>query len=103
LRLDKETAAFDPWHLEGRALQEQDFAAYCNALTHFRSFRAVEKRMDGIRDARRAEKAAEKEAEKRLACPKAKDYKGSRLTKCFEDGSQCEACKQIYENRAQKA
>jgi hypothetical protein len=103
LRLDKETAQFDPWHLEGRALQEQDFAAYCNALTHFRSFRAVEKRMDGIRDARRAEKAAEKESAKRAACPKSMTYKGVRKTACFPDGSQWEACKQIYENRAQKA
>ena len=99
LRLDKETAAFDPWHLEWRALQEQDYQAYCNALAHYRSFRAVEKRMDGIRDARRAEKAEMKEAAKRAACPKSATYKGARMTTCFEDGTQCEACSKIYLDR----
>ena len=99
LRLDKETAAFDPWHLEGRALQEQDYQAYVNALNHYRSFRAVEKRMDGIRDARRAEKAAEKESAKRARCPKSATYKGARKTTCFEDGTQCEACAKIFQER----
>lgn len=101
LRLDKETAAFDPWHLEGRALQEQDYQAYLNALAHYRSFRDVEKRMDGIREARREQKAAEKESAKRMECPKAKDYKGKRLTACFPDGSQCAACAKIYVDKHQ--
>lgn len=99
LRLDKETAAFDPWHLEGRALQEQDYAAYLNALAHYRTFRAVEKRMDGIRDWRQEEKRKAKEAAKRLRCPKADEYKGVKLSKCFSDGTQCEACQKIYVDR----
>ena len=101
LRLDKETAAFEPWHLEGRELQEQDFKAYCNALAHYRSFRDVQKRMDGIRDGRREAARALKETAKRLRCPKADEYKGSRMTKCFEDGTQCEACAKIYVDRRQ--
>jgi hypothetical protein len=100
LRLDKETAAFEPWHLEGRDLQKQDFAAYLDALACFRSGRAVEARMNTIREVRRAAereiKKAAKEAAHRKECPKAADYKGSRLTKCFEDGTQCEACRAKY-------
>jgi hypothetical protein len=35
------------------------------------------------------------EADK-VRCPKADDYKGSRMTKCLPDGSQCAACAQLY-------
>lgn len=96
LRLDKENADFEAWHLEGRELQEQDFAAYLDALACYRSTNAVQARMDAVRDARReverAQKAAAKEAAHRLACPKSKTYKGARLTQCFEDGTQCAEC-----------
>jgi hypothetical protein len=107
LRLDKETAAFEPWHLEGRELQEQDFKAYCDALYCFRSSRAVEARMNVIRDQRRAvereQKKAAKEAKHREACPKSKDYKGARKTECFEDGTQCEACAKKYQEAHEKS
>ena len=101
LRLDKETAAFEPWHLEGRELQTQDFNAYVDALHCYRSSRAVEARMNTLRSERRAAekeiKKAAKDAAHRVECPKAKDYKGKRLTTCLPDGTQCIACKQIWE------
>lgn len=100
LRLDKETAEFEPWHLEGRELQDQDFHAYVDALHCYRSSKAVEQRMnvlrDGRREAERAARRAEKEAAMRVECPKARDYKGARKTKCFDDGTQCAACAKIY-------
>jgi hypothetical protein len=101
LMLDKETADFEAFHLEGRALQEQDLAAYLDALRCYRSHKAVQGRMDAVidarRDAERARKAAAKEAAHRIRCPKADTYKGKRLTSCMPDGTQCIACKQIWE------
>ncbi len=103
LMLDKLTAEFEAWHLEGRELQEQDSNAYLDALQCYRSHKAVQARMDAVRDTRRdAEKAAAeivKDAARRIECPRAKDYKGARKTKCFDDGSQCLACKKKFEEK----
>jgi hypothetical protein len=100
LRLDKETAEFEPWHLEGRELQKQDADAYLAALQCYRTSKAVEERMNTVRSQRReAEKIvrdAEKEAAHRIACPKSEEYKGARKTKCFTDGTQCAACSTKY-------
>lgn len=38
-------------------------------------------------------------AQDRVACPKSQGYKGVRLTKCLPDGSQCEACKKIWDEK----
>jgi hypothetical protein len=107
LMLDKTTADFEAWHLEGPELQEQDSRAYLDALRCYRSHKAVQARMDAVYDARRAEekaiKAAEKEAAHRIRCPKADEYKGSRMTKCFDDGTQCAACSKIYLDRHEKS
>ena len=103
IRLGKEDAEFDPWHVEGRESFEQDWRGYYNALQLFISVHEVEDRIDGVKNVRRAvlkERArAAKEAEHRVRCPKADDYKGIRRSKCFEDGTQCQACTKIYEEK----
>ena len=103
LRLDKEDATFDPWHVEGQELFEEDFRGYLNALACVRSLRGAEERIHGVMSARRAvaaeEKAIAKAEADKIACPKSTEYKGIRLSRCFEDGTQCQKCKSIYEER----
>ena len=66
------------------------------AVSPCRAFDSTEKRMHAIVDARnairKARKLLEKQEQDRIACPKFKEYKGVRLTKCLPDGTQCEAC-----------
>jgi hypothetical protein len=101
--LDKETAEFEAFHLEGPELQAQDLSAYLDALACYRSHKAVQTRMDAVYALRREEEkaaaAAAKEAAHRIKCPKADRYKGTRQTRCFADGTQCAACQNIYLDR----
>jgi hypothetical protein len=100
LRLDKETAEFDPWHAEGRDAQEEDTHGFLCCLAVCRALDATESRMRAITDARKAVKSArkllEKQAQDRIECPKFKDYAGKRLSKCLADGTQCAACAKLY-------
>ena len=106
IRLGKEDGEFDPWHVEGREPFLQDWRGYYNALQLYKSVHEVEDRVSGIKGIRRAvlkERArVAKETEHRIRCPKAYDYKGSRRSKCFEDGTQCLACTKIYEEKHQE-
>lgn len=100
IRLGKEDAEFDPWHCEQETL-DPDLRGFLNALALSLSVKEIEERINSIKGWRRAlvreiEKARKLEAMK-IRCPKADDYKGKRLSKCLPDGSQCEACKKIYE------
>jgi len=96
IRLGKEDAEFDPWHAEGLEVYQQDWAAFLAALGLVKALDIIESRMRQQRSVRRAEmkkiEAIAKEKAMRVRCPKADDYKGSRRSKCFPDGSQCEAC-----------
>lgn len=100
IRLGKDDAEFDPWHCERETL-ETDARAFLNALKLTLSVREVEDRVNGIKGMRRAIlREIEKQrklAEMKIRCPKADDYKGKRLSKCLEDGTQCAACAAIYE------
>jgi hypothetical protein len=62
--------------------------------------KAIEGRISDVKAARREYKKKQRDAEKlardKVRCPKADDYKGSRMTKCLPDGTQCEACREIY-------
>jgi hypothetical protein len=103
LRMGKDDlAAFEPWWSFGDEAYLRHVAFFKNALALKKSVQEVEREMwearDRRRDFERAEKAAAKEAAYRIACAKSKDYLGSRLTKCFDDGSQCEACSSIRKN-----
>ena len=103
LLLEKTTGDFSAWGRFGRAAFEKDLAGFKHCLNLTRSLRDVQSEIDAMaqarRDRKKEAKAAEKEAATRLECPKAKDYKGSRMTKCLPDGSQCGACRLIYERK----
>jgi len=103
IRMGKEDAEFDPWHLEGEDLFAQFFAAFASALNLVKTLAPcrewVADRLEAKRAVKRAAKQAAREAEMRIACPKSKVYKGVKLTACLPDGSQCEACKKIYDDK----
>jgi len=100
LRLDKDDASFDPWHAEGREAQAEDLEGFLCCLALVRALERTETRMRAIVDARnairKARKLLEKQEQDRIACPKSKEYKGVRLTKCLPDGTQCAACAKLY-------
>ena len=100
LRLDKDDASFDPWHAEGREAQAEDLEGFLCCLALVRALERTETRMHAIVDARnairKARKLLEKQEQDRIACPKSKEYKGVRLTKCLPDGTQCAACAKLY-------
>ena len=102
LRLDKEDASFDPWHAAGREAQAEDLRGFLCCLNLCRALDATQKRIDEMLDVKkeiRAEaKALDKLARDKIECPKAKGYRGVRRSKCLPGGSQCQACKKIWED-----
>jgi hypothetical protein len=102
LRIGKDDASeFEAWFTFGDAEYREHLALFKTALDLKESLDLVEGWMDSIRDEvkakEKAKRDAEKEAAHRIRCPKADDYKGKRLTTCFEDGTQCKACKAKFE------
>lgn len=102
IRLGKEDGEFEPWHL-GPEEFEHDWYAYLCCLMLTRAIKTVSERQTAQQRVIKAldkERAARvKEIAHRIACPKSKVYKGSKLTKCFEDGTQCTACTTIYREK----
>jgi predicted transposase YbfD/YdcC len=104
LRLDKETADFDPWYREGRAAFEEDFAGFLNALATHRSLEKSEDWVSEIKSARTAERrriARElRDAVYAIKCLDADEYKGVRKKKgCNGTEKMCLACQEIYDVR----
>lgn len=106
LRLGKDDAAeFEPWFTFGDEKQAEHLAFFKRCLDLKQSVKTVEDHMRTVKEARKekvklAKAAAKAEADK-IRCPKADDYKGSRMTKCLPDGSQCLACAKIYLDKHQ--
>ena len=101
LRMGKDDAAeFEPWFTFGDDKQAQHLAFFKRCLDLKKSVASVTEEMRAVKEVRRekvkAAKAIEKAAQDKIRCPKADDYKGSRMTKCLPDGTQCEACSAIY-------
>jgi hypothetical protein len=103
LRLDKDDASFEPWHAAGDEAQAEDLHGFLCCLATVRALDKTQARIDAIVDVKKAmraeQKALDKLARDRIECPKAKDYQGVRRTKCLPDGSQCQACKKIWEDK----
>lgn len=103
LRYGKEDAEFDPWYFPGRESIMHDSEAFRHSLEMHRLVDGIQQRVHGMNEERRAlrkaKAAAEKEAAHRIECPKAKTYKGVKISKCFEDGAQCQKCASIYKER----
>lgn len=101
LRLGKEDPEdFEPAFLFGDDLFQKHLTFFKRALDLKHSVEETEAEMRTARDEQRAEKklarAAEKAERIKLRCDKADSYKGTRLSKCLPDGSQCEACHAKY-------
>lgn len=101
LRLGKDDAAeFEPWFSFGDDSQAKHLALFKRCLDLKHSVSIVTEDMRAVKEARKekvkAAKAAAKLVQDRIRCPKADDYKGTRMTKCLPDGTQCEACAKIY-------
>jgi hypothetical protein len=103
LRLDKEDASFDPWHAAGSEAQAEDLHGFLCCLGVCRALDVTQKRVDDMLDIRKAIRAEAKALDKlerdKIECPKSKDYQGVRRTKCLPDGTQCEACKRVWEEK----
>ena len=99
IRLGKEDAKFEPWHLEGKDLFEQDFQGFLQALLLLRSVTKAEERMSAVRAgktaARRQEAKADRVEQSKLQCKNFAKYKGTRPPVC-NGGHPCEACKKKY-------
>ena len=100
IRLDKETAEFDAWHLESRADYEEDFQGFLNALALYKSVELSQDRIATIKEKRKdIERTARDEARK-IKCLDADTYKGMRLKKgCNGTESMCTTCLQTYKEK----
>lgn len=99
IRLGKEDAEFEPWHLTQEDF-EDDFGAFLEALRLGTRYDRIEKRMKdrkaGIRAARKVEAKAAKEEALKLACKGAAKYQGKRKPACNQ-GSPCQSCVSKYQ------
>lgn len=98
IRLGKEDGEFDPWHA-GTETFEEDWAAFHQALLLTRSMKSIKERVKVkeryVREIRRAEAKAAKEAALKIKCSYASKYKGVRAPNCNK-GNPCEACLAKY-------
>lgn len=106
IRLGKEDAEFDPWHMPGRALFEEDLQAFLNALALYRSVDALNDRVDTIQAAKKEilkdRKKKEKDAANLIACPLSEEYKGKRAKKgCNGTTTLCQTCQAKYQEGTQ--
>lgn len=104
LRLGKDDASeFEPWFNFGDEAHERHLAFFKRALDLKLSVEQTEQEMRDVKEVRKEKlRQAKAEAEK-IRCPKADDYKGSRMSKCLPDGSQCQACSAIYKSKHPEA
>lgn len=106
LRLGKHDGEFDPWHFESDMFPLH-FRAFIRCLETGRDVKMIKEdikqRERVIKDAKKAEAKAERDAANRIACPKSKTYKGVRKSTCNDTLEQCQACASKYqEYRAAK-
>jgi hypothetical protein len=95
IRLNKEDAKFETWHLEEECF-EPDFAAFLAALDLRTKFDAIEQRLVDLKDIYRKGKKAKKVADLANACKNSVKYKGIRYPTC-NGGNPCKACLEKYE------
>jgi hypothetical protein len=102
LRLDKETAEFDPWYRPGREAFEEDFQGFLNALATHRSLVKSEDWVSEIKAGRTAERRRVsrelKEEGYKMKCKSADKYKGVRFPKCNK-GNPCQYCLKLYKEK----
>ena len=107
IRLGKEDAELDPWHVEGRELYEIDFRGFVRALALSRSVAEITDRIDEVTAIKKAAKhavlAAAKAAANQLACPVSEEYKGvRRKAGCNGTEVLCKKCEETWNSVQQK-
>lgn len=101
LRLGKDDAQeFEPWFTFGDEYQARHLRFFKEALDLKHSVEQTEADMRMVKEFQKKKEKEARDAEKlardKVRCSKAETYKGSRLSKCLPDGTQCEACRKIY-------
>lgn len=97
IRLGKEDGEFEPWHISGKELFQQDLSGFLNALALYKSVHQIEARIDGIKDAKREREKAKLVAERAVKCLDSDTYKGVRKKQgCNKSDKLCSACEKIY-------
>ena len=97
IRLGKDDAEFDPWHVTGQDLFDQDFQGFLNALALYRSLNQLEDRIDDIKTQKRDRAKEVLAAERQLQCLDYTKYKGSRRKKgCNGAETMCAACEKKF-------
>jgi len=91
IRLGKDDAEFDPWHIPDTQELEAYYYGFLNARRWFSSVESAKEIVMGkkeeLREARKAERAVAKLEKAKKACAYAKNYKAIRKPKCG-----CESC-----------
>ena len=96
IRLGKDDAKFEAWHLESDCFQE-DFDAFLAALNLKIRFDRLEERLSDIKDIYRKGKKKAKQDYKAIKCSNSDKYKGVRAPTCNK-GNPCETCRKKYED-----
>lgn len=100
IRLGKENAEFEAWHVPYELHSRIGWFAFLTALHLKRDMDAVEQAVEEMKDIhkqlRKAEKEAQKEADLKIKCKNADRYKGKRKPVC-NGGNPCETCLKKYE------
>lgn len=101
IRLGKEDAKFDPWHVYGSDYEE-DLDAFLDTLHLSRSLEVVKDRMKERHNVAKAiikeEKRIAKEVALAVACKRSAQYMGIRKPKC-NGGNPCQTCLAKYQER----
>jgi hypothetical protein len=101
IRLGKDDAEFDPWHVEGEALFHEDMNGFLCALALYKSVHSIEDRVAAFRAvrvaARREIAKIARDAGYAVKCLDADKYKGVRRKKgCNDTEKMCLKCEEIY-------
>jgi hypothetical protein len=99
IRLGKEDAQFEAWHLEAEDYKA-DWAAFKAALDLSRAMGIVEARIksakDVLRNVKKKAKADAKLVSLKIKCRTADKFKGTRKPTC-NNGEGCEHCLKVYQ------
>lgn len=100
IRLGKDDAEFDPWHMEGGAAFNEDMHGFLCALALYKSVHNIDDRIAKFKAsrvaARRAIAKEIRDTKNSLECPEYADYKGVRKKKCNGTDHPCVACDKKY-------
>ena len=101
IRLGKDDAEFETWHITDSQEFELYYYGFLNAHRWYCSMEHAQSQMklknDTLRLARKAQRKVEKEAQLKLKCANHETYKGIREPRCNK-GNPCLACLEKYKN-----